>query len=293
MARVERRRSSVFRSRIPLLHPQEGRARRRHWSLRDLPHPDQPDGSFLEGAQGISSPPYTQATRPLLDARLRALGEAPPDPTGRLLERQWLNYGAPWVIGKEAFLADLSNESIASATEAQTPFVFPRQGTSRTHPPHIPSQIGLQNLKYLDATGLVRNRSMADIMRYAITNQGLDTLAHYGEFSAEPGRHELQRGAGYPLSDGQLYAMALYIYSLKPPSNPNPVDAQARHGEAIFGREGCSGCHPAPLYTNNKLTRATSVRIPEDLRRTDDILNGFGGNRAYTRHEDTTRHKIL
>jgi hypothetical protein len=40
---------------------------------------------------------------------------------------------------------------------------------------------------YLDATGLARHRSIGDIMRYAIINEGLDTLAHFGDFQPSPG----------------------------------------------------------------------------------------------------------
>jgi CxxC motif-containing protein (DUF1111 family) len=57
-------------------------------------------------------------------------------------------------------------------------------------------------------------------------------------------------------SDETLYALALYIQSLKPPPNPNPVNEDAKAGEKIFRREGCPGCHTPPLYTNNKLTLA-------------------------------------
>jgi CxxC motif-containing protein (DUF1111 family) len=53
-----------------------------------------------------------------------------------------------------------------------------------------------------------------------------------------------------------LYALALYIYSLKPPPNPNTFDAKAVAGECMFAREGCSRCHTPPLYTSNKLTLA-------------------------------------
>jgi hypothetical protein len=151
--------------------------------------------------------------------------------------------------------------------------VFRRQGTSMSHPPHIPSLIGVQDRKYLDATGLVRNRSSADLMRYAITNQGLDTLAYYGDFQPSSGRTPFSGEDGTRYSDEQLYALALYIISLKPPPNPNLLDDRARHGERIFQQQGCPGCHTSPLYTNNKLTLARGFRAPADLLKTDDILN--------------------
>ena len=74
------------------------------------------------------------------------------------------------------------------------------------------------------------------------------------------------------LPDEGLYALALYIRSLQPPANPNPLDENARRGEAIFRREGCPGCHVPPLYTNNKLTLAEGFTPPKDVPPTLDIL---------------------
>jgi hypothetical protein len=153
------------------------------------------------------------------------------------------------------------------------PSVFRRQGTSASHPPHVPSLIGIQDRKYLDSTGLVRNRSIADLMRYAITNQGLDTLAYYGDFQPSPGRTPFSGDEGTRYSDEQLYALALYLQSLKPPPNPNAFDDRARRGERIFRQQGCAGCHTPPLYTNNRITPAKGFQVPEDLRKIDDILD--------------------
>jgi hypothetical protein len=138
---------------------------------------------------------------------------------------------------------------------------------------HIPSLVGIQDLKYLDATGLVRHRSIGDLMRYAVINMGLATTAFYGDFqpSARPTVFTAEPGTRY--SDEQLYAMALYLYSLKPPPNPNPVDATSRRGERMFRQQGCIGCHTPPLYTNNKLTPALGFVVPEDRRKTDSILD--------------------
>jgi hypothetical protein len=47
-------------------------------------------------------------------------------------------------------------------------------------------------------------------------------------------------------SDEALYALALYIYALKPPLNPNPFDDQAKASQAIFTRENCPLCHTPP-----------------------------------------------
>src|SRR5262249_38542390 len=72
--------------------------------------------------------------------------------------------------------------------------------------------------------------------------------------------------------DEALYALALYIYSLKPPPNPNPFDEKAQAGQKIFAREGCTGCHPRPLYTSNKLTLAQGFNPLKDTPPALDIL---------------------
>jgi len=91
-------------------------------------------------------------------------------------------------------------------------------------------------------------------------------------FSAEEGTR---------YSDEQLYALALYISSLKPPPNPNKFDEHARRGQVIFQRQGCVNCHTPPLYTNNKLTPAVGFKIPDDLRKTEDILDVSIGTDPY------------
>ena len=225
-----------------------------------------PDGSFLEGAQGVPNSPVT-------DARLRAIRTLTGDELRRRLDQQWINFGAPWVMSREEFDRVRTPDWLARRAAAARPSVFGRQGTSNEFPPHVPSLIGIQDLKYLDATGLVRNRSLADIMRYTIANQGLDTLAHYGDFQPSPGATGFSGEEGTRYSDEQLYALALYLTSLKPPPNPNPMDATAQRGETIFRQQGCAGCHTPPLYTNNKLTPAPGFKVPDDLRETDDIMD--------------------
>jgi hypothetical protein len=73
-------------------------------------------------------------------------------------------------------------------------------------------------------------------------------------------------------SDEQLYALALYLYSLQPPPNPNRFDAVAERGRRVFQREGCPTCHTPPLYSNNKLTPVEGFSVPQDHEKTYDIL---------------------
>ncbi len=85
-------------------------------------------------------------------------------------------------------------------------------------------------------------------------------LGRYGDFIPAGTRNLRQLLAGDPTnsapfakfaqarySDEQLYALALYIYSLKPPSNPNEFDSFATRGQKVFEREGCPACHTPPL----------------------------------------------
>jgi hypothetical protein len=145
--------------------------------------------------------------------------------------------------------------------------VVARHRSSPFYPVHVPDLIGVKDRHYLDATGLQQHRSIADLMRYAALNQGADDLASYGgfvpgvapDFQKLPDPKTLRR-----YSDEQLYALVLFIYSLKPPPNPNRFDALATHGQKIFQREGCAGCHTPPLYTNNMLTPVAGFEVPKE-----------------------------
>ena len=66
----------------------------------------------------------------------------------------------------------------------------------------------------------------------------------------------------------EAVAIDAYLKSLQPVLSPRIVDGQlsesARRGEAVFEREGCSYCHPAPLYTDLKMhDMKTRARLDE------------------------------
>jgi hypothetical protein len=65
------------------------------------------------------------------------------------------------------------------ATREVTPGVIARHGTSPFAPSQIPDLTGVKDRAYLDHTGLVRHRSIADFMRYAAMVQGTDYLSTY------------------------------------------------------------------------------------------------------------------
>jgi hypothetical protein len=184
-------------------------------------------------------------------------------------------FAAPWIKPDPYPIDQLSSEDIASFHEAIPPGVLARHGNSPRSPAKIPDLIGIQARRYLDATGLVQHRDIGDLMRYAALNQDTDVLARYGDFVPE---NEVAKfipdvaSSRSRYSDEQLYALALYIYSLEPPPNPNKFDARAARGKAVFAREGCTGCHTPPLYTNNKLTPAVGFKPPADHAGRFDIL---------------------
>ena len=225
-----------------------------------------PDGSILKGAQGGIPFDHAQAFRFRTQFTIEGL---------RAFERflyavPWLNPD-PWI----QFVDHSSVEEIASVHDSIPGGVVPRARTSPLYPPQVPDLIGVKDRKYLDRTGLQQQRSIVDLMRYAALNQGGDDLASFDgfipadipDFKKLPGPETQTR-----YSDEQLYALALYVYSLQPPPNPNKFDALAQRGQKIFKSEGCVMCHTPPLYTNNKLTPAEGFTVPEDHLKKYDIL---------------------
>src|SRR5678815_5000813 len=93
------------------------------------------------------------------------------------------SYAAPWLENDPYGRLDrMTFEEIVASLEAIVPGVCARQGSSAFYPPRIPDLIGVKDRRYLDASGLVRHRSVGDLMRYAALNQGADQLNLYGKF---------------------------------------------------------------------------------------------------------------
>jgi hypothetical protein len=93
----------------------------------------------------------------------------------------------------------------------------------------------------------------------------------------------------------QLYALAMYLYSLKPPPNPNKFDALAANGQAVFTREGCARSHTPPLYTNNKLTPVDGFTVPAGHAERFDIMPmsvGTDSNSALKTRRGTGYYKV-
>jgi hypothetical protein len=99
-------------------------------------------------------------------------------------------------------------EEYARRHGAMQPGVLARHGTTDSSPAKVPSLIGLEDIKFLDSTGLMRHRSIGDLMRYAAANYGLDIIAHYGDFQPKPVMTGFTQD-GTRFSDEQLYALVL------------------------------------------------------------------------------------
>ena len=227
-----------------------------------------PDGSIIKGAQGNFPDDRSFGYESRLEA---AQAKDKSEALKELRSFMRRSYAAPW-LGDDpnARPEQMSVDEISTVLEAIIPGICARQGTSIFFPARIPDLIGVRDRRYLDSTGLVQHRTIADLMRYAALNQGADMLSRYGTFIPKGELPDPASESRY--SDEQLYALALYIYSLKPPQNPNKFDTTASQGQKVFEREGCAGCHTPPLYTSNKLTPAAGFTVPAEHRQKFDVL---------------------
>jgi hypothetical protein len=244
------------------------------------------DGSVVRGAQGNF--PWHPTERYRYQKIVRG---------HRKLEEEVLaeyrkEYAAPWASQPELLSRDA--DALMGQVGLVPPGVFIRHGARPAYPARIPDLIGIRDRRYLDSTGLGQHRRIEDLMRYAITNQTTDRIAHFNGFQPWPSAEWLNVTGGR-YSDEQLYALGLYIYSLKPPPNPNKFDAIAMQGQKIFDREGCAVWHTPPLYTNNKLTPAQGFSVPEDHKKRYDILPvvvGTDPKSALTTRRGTGYYKV-
>ena len=201
-------------------------------------------------------------------------------------------FDAPFVADDpNTALGRQSTEQIAQAFAALPPGTNGRQGTSILFPPSVPDLIGVKNRLYLDHGGLARHRSIGDMMRYIAINQALDFMASYDGYIPAGKEHKTLPPPGKATfsgtfdrySEAQLYALAMYVYSLKPPINPNKTSTLSAQGKTVFIKQGCVSCHTPPLYTNNMLTPADGFEIPEAHREKYDIFEiSVGTDPNYT-----------
>jgi hypothetical protein len=254
-----------------------------------------PDGTILKGAQGNF--PFDRS----IAFQIREQSAKAADKKEFLEQLRHFEKtltAAPWLHpDPNAAVDQMSADEIAQALDSIPAGVNVRHGTSIFFPAQVPDLIGLKDRRYFDRTGIVRHRSIGDVMRYAALNNEVDFYSSFGGFIPEgadfrklPDPKTLDR-----YSDEQLYALALFAYSVQPPPNPNKFDAAAERGQKIFQRENCAMCHTPPLYTSNKLTPAPSFTIPKDHFNKFDILPvtvGTDSNLALNARRGTGYYKV-
>jgi hypothetical protein len=230
-----------------------------------------PDNTPVHGASSFASTGFRNGLGGLIRAAERALpGEAPFNMGGSVGSWLYQAYGAPWS-------GDPEGERLKTMTEADLQRyvtanfrggAVARWNGSILYPAKVPDLIGIQDRKYIDHTGTHQHRSIGDLMRYAalVSFAEATDFGTYRMLAPETRRFQTR------LPDSALYAMALYIYSLVPPPNPNRFDDKAAAGQTIFQREQCGSCHTPPLYTNNRLTLAKGFTPPKDRPASLDIV---------------------
>jgi hypothetical protein len=250
-----------------------------------------PDGAIVDGAPAPGAD--SGSAIPLLAKFVThdsssSLEFFSPGETAKQVAWRW--WSVPWVPG------DI-NDSVKLPDVNQLDFVglgrgvLPRFNGSPFYPTKTPDLIGVKDRKYIDHTATHRLCGPEDLMRYAALVSCCD-IADFGphRMLTDKGRRIL-----YRFPDEPLFALAEYIYSLEPPQNPNVGDPRAAAGKKVFDREGCGGCHTAPLYTNNKLTLATGFTVAPNHPLREDVLAvsvGTDPNLALKTRKGTGLYKI-
>ena len=253
------------------------------------------DGSVIEGPPNVHTP-----FGPLMADLTRRYAQIGPDFLKvRRIDHMREDYRVPF-LNPDPNLAvtELSAEEIAKLYEQNPLGVHARTNTSVIFPVKIANLIGVKDLAFFDRTGDARHRDISDLMRYCGSIADVsDALTEYG-----PGPTGMLNLAHMGLAkgiqrtpDALLYALSLYLYSLEPPPNPNPMDAKAARGQKIFQGQGCGGCHTPGLYTNNRLTLAAGFHpTPEILKETGamDISVGTDPNLALKTRKGTGFYRV-
>ena len=182
---------------------------------------------------------------------------------------RWRNSFVPWIKNdiheRIKTMGDAEWDSWSAVSNA--PGMTARWDGSLFYPVKIADLIGVRDRKYFDHTATHRHRGISDLMRYAALVSSANS-PHFGPYDILP---RSDRRVPYRFSDEAFYALALYIYSLEPPPNPNKFDAAAGAGRKLF-TSNCAGCHAPPLYTNNKLTLAQGYRPTDADRKNPDVM---------------------
>jgi hypothetical protein len=244
-----------------------------------------PDGSLLKGAP--SNVPGNGVVGELVSrGGERLYGSESPAVS------IWRQFAVPWLPGDvHAAVTSMTGPELGALLTSVPTGAFARVNGSPFYPAKMPDLIGLRERQYLDHTGTHRLRGPADVMRYA----ALVSCCDSSDFGPHRLLTEAQRKINYRMSDDVLFALAQYLFALRPPSNPNTGDPRVPVGRAVFERSDCSACHAPPLYTNNKLTLAHGFTPPVDHPNRADIMAvsvGTDPNLALKTRKGTGFYKV-
>ncbi len=235
-----------------------------------------PDGKLIKGAQG--NYPFDRDLPILFSYAPEE--KKPKDTLSTFTKNLFITlFAAPWITHESQKTLNQVDadydKKIIKDLQASIPGVIHRHGTAIGYPVSVPDLFNLKERKYFDRTGLMRHRDIGDLMRYASLNQEADFFNDYGGFlPLERPVHPETGDSMTRFSDTQLYALAKFIYSIKPPKNPGPASpALIEKGKEIFTDEGCVDCHIPPLYSSNKLTPAKGFTVPKEHFEKYDIYD--------------------
>ena len=228
-----------------------------------------PSGVTIKGTQGN-----------LPHARIKAAETRTMSGFEKEVRRAVLEYhGTPWFTnGPNTKLSEWTVEQFAQAAEACPPGVYPNHNGGLLTPARTAELRGMKDRRYMDSTGHMRHRGAADLMRFSDFHQFSSTYASFGTFQPQtiPDPEKEER-----YSDEQAYALALYVYSLTVPPNPNPPRTAEEKSLVTRGRDifmdsdnRCATCHdPKQGYTNNKLTPVDGFEVPPDHPEKEHIMS--------------------
>jgi hypothetical protein len=241
------------------------------------------DGTVVPGAQGNN--PNDREGALLLRQSARVIGREKALAQVQSFARQ---FELPWLPDDiNRTVRSMNLDRLIATGDAIPPGVTARANTSIVLPLQIPDLIGVRERRYLDHTGLVRQRNIGDLMRYSSLAQDMFVSDQYGP--ATTGNRPVP---AVRYSDPQLYALALYLYSLRPPPNPNPFNASAARGKLLFAWEKCGRCHTPPLYTNNKLVVVEGFESPDGEADVMPVRIGVDPRYTLETHKGTGYYKV-
>ena len=247
------------------------------------------DGTVLKGAQG--NVPFGR----IWAYRLSHDKHVDPKRSTKGISR--LFFGAPWIQPDPT--APLSDKTMADFVEHVAtipPGVNVRQGTSALYPAQIPDLIGVEDRLYLDHTGLQQHRSIADLMRYDAINNFIEELTTYAGFRPILGKEaELPDPASVSgrVSDRELYALAMFIYSAEASAQSEPLRCTRRGGQESVRTGGLRHLpHPASLHQQHA-DPGSRVQRPGRGPRKIPRDEHFGRIRSVPLYQNPSRNRVL